>query len=83
MCLMHYGAAIKTVEYSEHGQTFKMEQHFAKGTIPECRRLTRNVSGQERFCGTRGLIKISSKTQEKKTPHFLEFFLLDTLKTTF
>ena len=37
--------------YSEHCQTFRMER-FAKRTMPECQRPTKNFSGQGRFRGT-------------------------------
>ena len=69
---------LKVIE-TEHCQTFKMER-FAKRIMPDCRRATRNFSGQGSFVET-----FSSKTQEKLAPQgsILKFFLVDTLQTTF
>ena len=46
---------------------------------------TRNFEGQGRFREIRALINISSEIQGKKAPQgkILEFFLVDTPKTTF
>ena len=75
--------------YSEHRQTFKME-HFPKGIMPECRCATRNFSGLEvgEVCGTKALRYRFRRKPKKKPPeasqgNILEFFLLDTRRTTF
>ena len=58
--------------YSEHSQTFKLVELFAKIIMPEYKRTTRKFSGQGKFCA----INISLKTQLKKGPagkHFGAF----------
>ena len=57
-------------------------ERFTKRIMPERRRITRNFSGKGRFCGSRAPRKTFCQKHQKKRP-ILEFFLLDTLKTTF
>ena len=82
---VQYTEQLPRQTYSDYCQTFKME-HIGKRIMLECRCTTRNFSGEwGRVVELDTSINISSKTREKETRqgNILDFFLLDTLKTTF
>ena len=58
--------------YSDSCQIFKMTR-FAKGLMRECRRATRNFSGQGKFRGTKVHRKTFRHKQEKKAPAVKHF----------
>ena len=93
MCLMQYvaqghctsyWAAFETEAYSEDCQTFKMELFVKKNNTWVQAHNQKFFSSGEVSWNEGTSINISSKTQERKAPqgNVLEFFLLDTIKST-